>query len=471
MNFPSQIYIAGELADGASTKEIVNLATENWVATASMQDAKRALQKDSAVFPIWGATSIAKRQKWMLALRDEVVVQEKFLRSDTHHEMGNPWSQTEEDWDRLVVSLDYFREEIARFRDLGLIDRAGTHTHQMAYEPAGVVLAFLTWNFPLLSLAFKIGPAMAAGCPIVIRPCKATPIPAYAVGALCPKIGMPKGVFQILWTDGYATADAMTASSIPALVTLNESTKTGQNGMRTGASSINPYFIGLGGNAPVLVFGDANLELAADIITGIKFSTAGQICAGPNRIYVAQEILKAFSEKVGNRARAAKIKFDEAADIKTDPVIDAAVAQGASLLAGGDRPEGLTVGQYLAPTVLDDVAGTMDIYLKETWGPIVSIVPFADETLLLEMANDCEENGMTAYIFTQKLTVAEYFRANLRYGEIQIDGVKYDIDLPHGGIRQSGIRYDCSYLALNDYPVQKRITRALNTTIFGGLNP
>ena len=486
MNFPSQMYIAGELTDGTSTKAVINPATENWVATvatAGLRDAERALQAARAAVPIWGATSIAKRQKWMLALRDEVIAQEDFLRSCIHYEMGKPWSQTEEDWDRLVVSLEYYGEEIARFSDLGLTDRAGTHTHRMVYEPAGVVLAFLAWNFPLLNLAFKIGPAMAAGCPIIIRPSEATPISAYAVGALCAKIGMPKGVVQILCTDSYATADAMTASTIPAVVTLIGSTKTGQHVMRTGATSIKRYSMELGGNAPVLVFEDADLELAADIVTGLKFSNAGQICVAPNRIFVASEVLKVFSEKVVNRARAAKVGFDKAADIQTGPVInvaawtrlkrlvDNAVEQGASLLAGGDRPKGLSVGHYLAPTVLGDVNETMDVYQEETFGPIISIVPFTDETRLLEMANDCEEGGLTAYIFTQNLTRAEYFAAYLRYGEIQINGVKYDIDLPHGGIGQSGIGHDCSSLALNDYLVQKRITRALDKTTFGGLNP
>ena len=485
MNFPTQMYIAGVLTDGASTKEVINPATENrvaTVATAGMKDAERALQAARAAFPGWAATSIAERQKWMWALRDEIVAQEVSLRSCIHYEMGKPWSQTEEDWDRLVVSLEYYAEEIARFHDFGLTDRAGTHTHRMVYEPAGVVLAFLAWNFPLLNLAFKIGPAMAAGCPIIIRPSEATPISAYAVGTLCAKIGLPKGVVQILCTESYAVANAMTASTIPAVVTLIGSTKTGQHIMRTGATSIKHYSMELGGNAPVLVFEDADLDLAADIVTGIKFSNAGQICVAPNRVFVAAKVLEAFTEKVVDRARAAKVGFDKAVDIQTGPVIDAsawtrlkrlvddAVAQGASLLVGGDRPAGLTVGHYLAPTVLGDVAETMDVYREETFGPIVSIVPFADESRLLEMANDCEEGGLTAYIFSRNLAKADAYARALRYGEVQINGVKYDIDLPHGGIGQSGLGHDCSTLALHDYLIVKRITRARDNSNFEGLN-
>ena len=486
MEFPIQMYIDGALTDGARTQEVFNPATETLVATiatAGLEDAERALQAAKAAFPGWAATPIADRQAWMHKLRDEVIANEDWLRSCVHHEMGKPWAQTEEEWDRLVASLDYYAEEIARLHDYNLTDRAGTHTHRMVFEPAGVAVAFLAWNFPLLNLAFKIGPAMAAGCPIIIRPSEATPISAYAVGTLCEKIGLPKGVVQILATERYAVADALTASTIPQVITLIGSTKTGQHIMRTGATSIKRYSMELGGNAPVLVFEDADLDLAADIVTGVKFSNAGQICVSPNRVFVAEAVRDAFTKKVLERAKAAKVGFDKDTDITTGPVIDGrawarlkglvddAVSEGATLLAGGDRPVGLNAGHFLAPTVLTDVAETMDVYREETFGPIVSIIGFDSKSDLLRMANDCEEGGLTAYVFTRDLARAERYAERLRYGEIQINGVKYDIDLPHGGIGQSGIGHDCSALALHDYLVQKRITRSLGTTTFGGLNP
>ena len=486
MDFPIQMYIDGALTDGSATRDVLNPATETLVATvavAGADDAERALQSAKAAFPIWAGMPIAERQVWMRKLRDAVVENEDWLRTCVHYEMGKPWAQTEEDWDRLVASLDYYAEEIARLHDYNLTDRAGTHNHRMVYEPAGVAVGFLAWNFPLLNLAFKIGPAMAAGCPIIIRPSDATPISAYAVGALCEKIGLPKGVVQILATESYAVADALTASTIPQVITLIGSTKTGQHIMRTGATSIKRYSMELGGNAPVLVFEDADLDLAADIVTGVKFSNAGQICVSPNRVFVADAVREDFTQKIVDRARAAKVGFEKTDDITTGPVIDAhawtrlkglvddAVSDGASLLVGGDRPAGLNAGHYLAPTVLTDVTETMEVYRQETFGPIVSLVPFENEDDLLRMANDCEEGGLTAYIFTRNLARAEHYAAHLRYGEIQINGVKYDIDLPHGGIGQSGIGHDCSALALHDYLVQRRITRALDTTTFGGLNP
>ena len=485
MKFPTKMYINGKLTSGNGYKQVFNPATEKevvTVSTAGLRDIEKALQSAKNAFPSWSTTSIEDRQRWMKKLCDEVVKNEDFLRECIHYEMGKPWAQTYEDWDRLVASLDFYSEEISRIQNYSLVDRAGTHNHRMVYEAAGVVLAFLAWNFPLLNLAFKIGPAMAAGCPIIIRPSEMTPISAYAVGMLCKKIKLPAGVVQILCTESHEVADKLTSSNIPQVITLIGSTQTGQHIMRTGASSIKRYSMELGGNAPVLIFEDADLDLAADIVTGVKFSNAGQICVAPNRIFVSDLVKKDFTDKVVSRAKAAKVGFDKNKEITTGPVIDKrafenikmliddAVTNGAKLLVGGDRPSYLKQGYYIAPTVLSDVTETMQVYLQETFGPIISLITFSEETMLLKMANDCDEGGLTAYVFTSDQTRAEYYASKLRYGEIQINGVKYDIDLPHGGIGQSGIGHDCSSLALMDYLVQKRITSAKKTYKFERLN-
>lgn len=476
MTFNKNMYIAGELTGGQGSVDVLNPANDTLVATvptAGMDDADRALNAARDAFPTWSRTSIAERQMWMRKLREAVIENEDHLRDCMHHEMGKPWGSTQEDFDSLKNALEFYAEEIARVHDTSLADRAGTHTHRLVHEPAGVALAFIAWNFPLLNLAFKIGPAMAAGCPIIIRPSEQTPISAYAVGELCHQIGLPPGVVQILCTDGYDVADHLSASPIPALITLIGSTNTGKHIMRTGASTIKRYSMELGGNAPVLVFPDADLETAADVVCGVKFNNAGQICVSPNRVFVHRDVLEAFTAKAVERAEKAGVGWDKNADILTGPVIDGrawkrlkglidqASEMGAKVLAGGDRPPGLKEGHFLAPTVLGDVTEDMDVYRQETFGPIVSIVSFDDTTDLDRMANDCDDGGLTAYIFTRDLALAEQWAAKLRYGEVQINGVKYDIDLPHGGIGQSGIGHDCSTLALHDYLILKRITRAV----------
>lgn len=472
--------INGELVPGSgSPLPVYNPATEDLedtVATANLTDVQRALSAARAAFPGWASTPVMERQRWMQRLCEEVAAAEEDLRDDIHREMGKPWAQTQEDVDSLKKALSFYAEEIARVRDFGLVDRAGTHRHRMVHEPVGVVLAYIAWNFPLLNLAFKIGPALAAGCPIIVRPCEETPLSAYAVGALCQRIGLPPGVVQILCTESLDVADAMTASHIPAMVTLIGSTPTGCHIMRTGATTIKRYSMELGGNAPVLVFPDADLERAADIVCALKFTNAGQICVAPNRVFVARAVLDAFTERVIDRANHTRVGYDKTSDIQTGPLInraawarvkqlvDSAVADGAVLHTGGERPPGHTRGHFFAPTVLGHVTRDMAIYRKEIFGPVISIIPFENESPLLDYANEGDDGGLTAYIFTKDLDKAERFAAGLRYGEIQINGVKYDIDLPHGGIGQSGIGHDCSVLALNDYLVLKRISQVLDTT-------
>lgn len=477
MSYVKKMYIGGKLVDGEATADIVNPATEEIVgavATAGMDDVETALQAAKAAFPSWSQTSIDERTEWMRKLRDAVIENEEYLRDCIYQEMGKPWAGTQEDFDSLKNALHFYAEEISRVRDEVLVDRAGTHNHRLVREPVGVAVAFIAWNFPLLNLGFKLGPAMAAGCPVIIRPSIATPISAYAVGELCAGIGLPDGVVNILGTSSYEAADVLSASDIPALITLIGSTATGRHIMKTGATTIKRYSMELGGNAPTLVFKDADLDLAADIICAVKFSNSGQICVTPNRVFVAAEVVEAFTAKVVERARSTMVGFDKSKPVVTGPMIDgrawkrvkalvdSAVADGAKLLVGGGRPDGFDKGHFFAPTVLCDVTEDMEIYRSEIFGPVVSLSTFADEATLLEKANDCEEGGLTAYIFTKDLAKAERYAAGLRYGEVQINGIKYDIDLPHGGIGQSGIGHDCSHLALHDYLAIKRITRAVN---------
>lgn len=476
MSFSKNMYLDGELVEGHSRIDVINPATEKKVgsvAVAGMVDVERALQAAKAAFPGWAATSIAERQDWMWKLREAVIANEEHLRECIHQEMGKPWAGTREDIDSLKNALWFYAEEIARVRDEILPDRAGTHSHRLVHEPVGVAIAYIAWNFPLLNLAFKIAPAMATGCPVIIRPSAATPISAYAVGELCKQIGLPAGVVQIVCTESHAVADALSASTVPSLITLIGSTKTGRHLMRTGATTIKRYSMELGGNAPALVFADADLDLAADIICAVKFSNAGQICVTPNRVFVEADVAREFAAKVVERAKATSVGFDKASDIVTGPMIDGqawmrvkelvdtAIADGAQLLAGGDRPENLPNGFFMAPTVLTDVCEEMQIYKNEIFGPVVSLLSFDDHDRVLEQANDTDA-GLTAYIFTRDLAKAERFAADLRFGEVQINGVKYDIDLPHGGVGQAGIGHDCSHLALRDYLTIKRVTRAFD---------
>lgn len=479
-NFNKPMYVGGQLLEGGARFDVICPATEKPagnVAWAGADDARAALEAADAAFESWSGLPIAERAKWMLKLRDAVIASEEHLRECVHLEMGKTWEGTQEDFESLVNSLAFYAEEISRVRPQALVDREGTHSHELRHEAAGVAAAFLAWNFPLLNLAFKIGPAMAAGCPLVVKPSFKSPLSAYAVGELCAQIGLPAGAVNILCGDDAEVGDALSSSEIPALLTLIGSARTGRRIMRRGSSSIKRYSMELGGNAPALVFADADLDLAADIICAVKFGNAGQICVTPNRIFAEESVMESFREKVVARAKKVRTGFtpegasgagkfdmgpliDRAAWERVDGLVRDAVADGAKMLVGGGRPAGLEAGHFYAPTVLDGVTSSMRIYREEIFGPVAGLTSFADADRVLRDANDTE-TGLTAYVFTSDLALAERCARRLRFGEVQINGVKYGIDLPHGGVKQSGMGCDCSHLALYDYLSPKRVSRAL----------
>jgi succinate-semialdehyde dehydrogenase/glutarate-semialdehyde dehydrogenase len=469
------MYIGGHLVDTAETREVVSPATGEVVGSVAWggaEDAERALQAAADAVDSWAATPLEERAAWMSKLREVVVREQQRLREAVCAENGKTWEQSEEDYQSLVDSLEYYPGAMERFGDEELPDRDGSHEHALIYEPVGVAVAFIAWNFPLLNLAFKIGPAMAAGCPIVIKPSFKTPLAAYIVGELCHEIGLPAGVVNVVCGDDEVVGDTLSSSTIPALLTLIGSTATARRIMERGSSSIKRYSMELGGNAPVLVFPDADLDLAADIVAALKFGNAGQVCVTPNRVFVHEDVADAFGEKVVERATAVRVGhgpegsvdmgplIDDRAAARVGSLVDDAVKNGATVLAGGGRPADASTGSFFAPTVLTDVTPEMRVCAEEVFGPVISLMTFTDEDEGLAQAN-ATDAGLTAYVFTSDADTAERCSRRLRFGEVQINGVKYAIDLPHGGIKQSGLGHDCSYLALNDYLAPKRVTRAL----------
>lgn len=470
------LYIGGRLVSAEAAVDVVNPANDEIVgrvAVASADAIGAALEAAAAAFPSWSALGGPARADWMDRLRAAIADREEWLRTLVHQEMGKPWAAAGEDYAMLLDSLDYYAGLARQLDGEEIADLDGTHRHEILREPVGVVGAFLAWNFPLLNLAYKLGPAMASGCPIVIKPSAKTPLSAYAVGQLCHEIGLPAGVVNIVGGDDAMIGNRISASPIPAMLTLIGSTATGVHVMRTGATSIKRYSMELGGNAPVLVFADADLDLAADVITALKFGNSGQICVAPNRVYADADIRDELAQKIVDRARTVVVGFDRTAPIGMGPLIDRgardriealvadAMAGGAELLVGGSAPADCKVGAFLAPTVLGQVSSDMRIAREEVFGPVVNLMESpGDEKAMIAAANDTDA-GLTAYVFTADGARARRCAQALRFGEVQVNGVKYAINLPHGGLKQSGIGVDCSHLALDDYFAVKRISTAL----------
>lgn len=472
-----KLYIGGELVDAKDTQRQVIICPANEekvaeIAWAGEKDALAALAAAQEGFKYWSALTLAERTAWMMKLRQAVLDKEDLLRKAMVYEMGKTYDSAWEDIEAVINGLEWYPNAMKHLRDEQIPDYENTHTHKMVHQPAGVAVAYLAWNFPMLNVGFKVGPALAAGCSLIIKPSEVSPISAYVFGQILAEIDFPAGVINILCGPPQAIGTTLSQSTIPRVVTMIGSTATGKRVIRDSSTSIKKLSMELGGNAPFMIFEDADIEAALDLAIGLKFGNCGQVCVAANRIFIQDSIYDDFVEAYVKRSKALKLGFgpDEKPDMgplatkaaqqKMPVLIKDAVAKGAVLKTGGKVPDGYEKGYWFEPTVLADVHPEMRVYQEETFGPIASLIRFKTEDEVLEMANDTEY-GLASYLFTNNSRRIERFSRELDFGEIQINGVKYSIYLPHGGIKNSGVGHDCSHLALNDYLVKKRVTFTL----------
>jgi succinate-semialdehyde dehydrogenase / glutarate-semialdehyde dehydrogenase len=445
------------------------------VAKAGKEDAEKALKSSQKGFKYWSKLSLEERTTWMLKLRDAILEKEHELRTAMVHEMGKTYAGSLEDIQRLTEALEWYPNAMKNMREEQIPDYDNTYSHKMISKPAGVAVAYLAWNFPLLNVGYKIGPALASGCSLIIKPSMLSPLSAYMVGEILYDINFPPGVVNILAGSAREVATPMTTSTIPAVLTMIGSTQTGQKVIAESTTSIKKLGMELGGNAPFIVFEDADFDTALDLAIGLKFGNSGQICVAANRIFVHKNIYDKFLKAYVKRASEIKLGFGtkENPEVSMGPVISKAdrdrmfdlvkdaVNKGATLEYGGKIPAGFPEnGNWIEPTVVSGITTEMDLFRKETFGPVAGIMSFETDDEVLALANDTEF-GLASYIFTNNHKRIARFTEELEFGEIQINGVKYAIYLPHGGFKNSGIGHDCSHLALEDYLVKKRVSIAI----------
>ena len=469
-----KLYIDGVLVDASSNgrKDVICPGTDKLVAEiawASKEDALRALKSAEEGFRYWSKLSLKERTAWMLKFRDIVLENEELIRESVMYEMGKTYEGAGEDFETVVNALQYYPEEMKHRRDEILADEDGDFTHKMISQPAGVAVAFLAWNFPLLNVGFKIGPALAAGCSMIIRPSANSPLSAYILGELLAKINFPKGVINILCGGTEEVANTLSASKTPSLITLIGSSETGRKIIANSTTSIKKFSMELGGNAPVLVFKDADIQKAATDVAALKTGNTGQICVAPNRIFVQKEVFAEFESLLTRKMSETKVGFGR--DNKPDmgPMVDKRsrdrvlkmvnddINNGAILVLGGKIPDGMELGCFMEPTILKNINAQHRCFREEIFGPVAALIEFEDEDQAIEMAND-SEYALSSYLYTRDADRIQRVSEKLEFGEVHINGFKYAIYLPHGGFKESGIGHDCSHLALEDYLVKKRIT-------------
>ena len=331
-------------------------------------------------------------------------------------------------------------------------------------QPIGVCAAITPWNFPNAMITRKAGPALAAGCTIVLKPAEQTPFSALAMVELAHRAGIPKGVFNIVTGDAKSSIEIgkeLCANPIVRKLSFTGSTEVGRILMRQCADTIKKLSLELGGNAPFLVFDDADLDSAADALMMCKFRNAGQTCVTANRIYVQSSVYDAFAEKFRSRLSTLHVGRGTDAGVNVGPLIDEqglfkveshvtdAVAKGAKLLFGGKRHA--LGGRFFEPTLLTDVPMSAKVSKEETFGPIAPLIKFNTEAEAIALAND-SEFGLASYFFARD--VGRVFRVAeaLESGMVAVNtGILSNEVAPFGGVKQSGLGREGSKYGIEDY--------------------
>jgi len=471
-----KMLINGELTSEKETIDVINPATEQVIARVPQIEPKHidyALESADKAFKVWSKMSLSIRSELILKYaslleqhKDEIV---DLLITET----GKPADNAEYDFDMLTNCLRFFIEEAKRIDQPVIADPNGRFLNYMMRQPLGVVVGYLAWNFPLLNLGYKLGPVLASGCTAIIKPSQLTPLATLRCAQLSIDAGIPAGVINVISGDRYDITDPLLTSDKTSLFTMIGSTKSGVETMKTACSNIKHFSVELGGNSPVIVYDDADVTKAAQSIIDLKFANSGQVCVSPNRCFVHESVYEQFIEQakmhtqgivLGTGREEGRLMGPMLTAQARDRVlaeIDKALTNGASLIIGGNLPVSHPTGYYLEPTILADVNPNMSLACDEIFGPVLPVIKFSDKDDVIAMANDTEY-GLAAYVYTTNLQRGLQAAQQIQAGSVCINEVHYDVSLPHGGLKQSGVGKDCSHYSLEEYMTLKRVSVLVN---------
>lgn len=464
--------INGQRVVTDQTFPVINPETEEVIAQAPEADAycvEQALAAASAAFRTWARMPLAERQPIILKYADLLEQNREAVIDLLIAETGKPMHNAEYDFGMLTTCLRFFCEEAARINQEVIPDANGKFLNYTLRRPLGVVVGYLAWNFPLLNLGYKLGPVLAAGCTAIIKPSALTPLATLKCAELLVEAGIPDGVVNVISGTDYEVTNPLLESPIPSLFTMIGSTSAGVGCMKSACTNVKHFSVELGGNAPVVVYDDADIEAAAASIVDVKFTNAGQVCVSPNRCFVHEKVYEPFLEAAAQNAAKIKLGAGRADGPRMGPMltakdrdrvldlVKAAVHDGAKIVCGGKIPARRAKGCFLEPTILRDVTQTMRLSREEIFGPVLPVIPFSDEDDEIAMANDTEY-GLAAYVYTTNLSRGLHAATEIEAGSVCVNEVHYSVELPHGGVKQSGVGKDCSRYSLEEYLTLKRVS-------------
>ncbi|MEM9338775.1 MAG: aldehyde dehydrogenase [Bacteroidota bacterium] len=434
-----KLFIDGDWVDASTgeSEEIYSPSTEEVVGTVQMgaeDDAAKALESAEKAQKEWKKVPPRKRAELMRAFAAEIRANKERLATLLVSEQGKIFSLAEIEVEVTATFIEYACDWARQMEgDIVPSDNAGEHIwiHKI---PRGVVVAITAWNFPLALAGRKIGPALVAGNSVVVKPTQETPLATLELGDLANKVGLPKGLLNIVTGKGRVLGNALVENPITKMVTMTGSTPAGQQIFKTAANNLTHVQLELGGKAPCIVFADADLDQAVEGAFHSRFDNCGQVCTCNERLYLHEDIYDAFMEKFMEKVKAMKVgdPMDPATDMgpkvnqseldNMEHLVAKSVEEGATVAFGGKKPEGAAFekGFWFEPTILTEVKQEMTIVHEESFGPILPVIKFKEFDEVMGYANDCDY-GLAAMVFTNDMATILKCNDELEFGEIYIN--------------------------------------------------
>lgn len=434
----------------------------------SVEETEEAIGYAEAAFKPWAARTAKDRSLILRRWHDLILQHQDDLALILTSEQGKPLSEAKGEIVYAASFLEWFAEEAKRVYGDTIPSTNPSQRLTVIRQPVGVTAAITPWNFPAAMITRKVAPAIAAGCTMIVRPADLTPLTALALAELANRAGVPAGVLQVITGPSSVVGGVLTASNTVRKLSFTGSTEVGRMLMAQSAPTIKKLSLELGGNAPLIVFDDADLDKAVEGAIVSKFRNAGQTCVCANRILVQRGIYEAFAEQLKSRVEALKVGcgtdsgtaigplIEEAALSKVEEHIADAVSKGGKLITGGKRLGGL----YISPAIVGDATSDMMVAHEETFGPLAPLFPFDSEEEAIAMANDTIF-GLACYFFTRDHGRAIRVSEALEYGMVGHNtGLISNEVAPFGGIKQSGLGREGSTYGIDEYLELKYICSA-----------
>lgn len=468
-------YINGQwcAADSQNTMPVVNPATGQEIAIVPVMgrdETTRAVE--AAANALVTPASIEQRGAWLAALADLVLQHKAELGRIITHEHGKPLAEAIGEADYAASFFRYYAGCVDHLKPKPLADRPRNHSWTVYYRPAGVAALITPWNFPLAMLAKKFSAALAADCCCVIKPSSKTPLSMVALFSLIDQIKLPPGKANLVLGPAGEISDVLCEHPAVRVISFTGSTPVGKKLMADTAPHLKRLALELGGNAPFIVFEDADVDLAVDQLLSNKFRGAGQTCVCANRIYVHKSIAERFTQQLTAKVDAIKVGngmddgvtmgplIDQRAVAKVKRHVDDAIANGATSLTSATLDESQTkAGHFFPPTVLRGVTSQMECVSDETFGPLAPIIEFQTEDEVIQAANNTEY-GLAAYVFTSDDDRATKVIARLSFGHVGHNtGSGPTAEAPFGGMKHSGFGREGGLEGLHDFIETQTVPR------------